>query len=166
MIRALPFLLAAVALCAAGPARATYRLGPGDVVEVSVLGVQDYRRRVTVDVDGAVALPLVGEIPAEGLAVGDLRRRITEGLVAGRALKNPDVTVELVEYRPFYVSGDVARPGAIPYRPGLTARVAVALAGGYDALRFRSENPCSWPPRSGASTRRPGSSCSAGRRGS
>ncbi|GJE40177.1 polysaccharide biosynthesis/export family protein [Methylobacterium persicinum] len=141
MIRALPFLLAAVALCAAGPARATYRLGPGDVVEVSVLGVQDYRRRVTVDVDGAVALPLVGEIPAEGLAVGDLRRRITEGLVAGRALKNPDVTVELVEYRPFYVSGDVARPGAIPYRPGLTARVAVALAGGYDALRFRSENP-------------------------
>lgn len=150
MIPARPVVLASIAavlaLCTSEPARAAYRLDAGDVVEVSVLGVQDYRRRVTVDVDGAVALPLVGEVPAAGLAVVELRRRITEGLVAGRAIKDPNVTVELVEYRPFYVAGDVARPGAIPYRPGLTARIAVALAGGYDALRFRTENPLLMAP--------------------
>ncbi len=135
-----------LALCASDPARAAYRLDAGDVVEVSVLGVQDYRRRVTVDVDGAVALPLVGEVQAAGLAVGELRTRITEGLSAGKVIRDPNVTVELVEYRPFYVAGDVARPGAIAYRPKLTARVAVALAGGYDALRFRSENPLLMAP--------------------
>lgn len=135
-----------LALWTPGPAGATYRLDAGDVVEVSVLGVQDYRRRVTVDVDGTVSLPLVGEVTATGLAIGELRQRVTDALQAGRAIRDPNVTVELVEYRPFFVSGDVARPGAIPYRPGLTARVAIALAGGYDALRFRAENPLLMAP--------------------
>lgn len=139
-------IAAILALWAPWPAAAAYRLDAGDVVEVSVLGVQDYRRRVTVDVDGMVALPLVGEVKATGLAIGELRQRVTEALQAGRAIRDPNVTVELVEYRPFFVSGDVARPGAIPYRPGLTARVAIALAGGYDALRFRAENPLLMAP--------------------
>lgn len=144
--RRLAWLAAILALSSPDPVAAAYRLDAGDVVEVTVLGVQDYRRRVTVDVDGTVALPLIGEVSAAGLAVGDLRRRVTEALAVGQAIRDPNVTVELVEYRPFYVSGDVARPGAIPYRPGLTARVAIALAGGYDALRFRAENPLLMAP--------------------
>lgn len=145
-VRGIP-LLATLALAAlpwglgASPARAAYLLGTGDVVEVSVLGVADYRRRVTVNVDGDVSLPIVGEVPANGLTLGELRKRITAQMAQSQTLRSPDVTVELVEYRPFYVTGDVSRPGAVPYRPGLTARVAVALAGGYDALRFRAENP-------------------------
>jgi polysaccharide export outer membrane protein len=52
----------------------------------------------------------------------------------------------MIEHRPFYISGDVSRPGAVPYRPGLTIRHAIALAGGYDALRFRTENPLMTAP--------------------
>lgn len=124
-----------------GPAGAAYLLDTGDVVEISVLGVADYRRRVTVNVDGEVALPILGEVAAAGSSIGDLRRRLAAKLGESRVIQSADVTVELVEYRPFYVSGDVARPGAVPYRPRMTARIAIALAGGYDALRFRSENP-------------------------
>ncbi|WP_267359199.1 MULTISPECIES: polysaccharide biosynthesis/export family protein [unclassified Methylobacterium] len=123
------------------PSGAAYLLDAGDVLEVSVFGVADYRRRVTVNVDGDVSLPIVGEVAATGLSLADLRKRVGSLLADSKTLRAPDVTVELVEHRPFYVTGDVARPGAVPFRPGLTARVAVALAGGYDALRFRSENP-------------------------
>jgi polysaccharide export outer membrane protein len=141
-------LSAALLLAAflSGPARAAYLLDVGDVLEVSVLGVPDYRRRVAVNVDGEVSLPLVGEVRAAGLGLAELRRRVTDLLAGTRKLQEPDVTVELVELRPFYVTGDVSRPGAVPFRGGLTVRSAVALAGGYDALRFRSENPLLMAP--------------------
>jgi polysaccharide export outer membrane protein len=124
-----------------GSAVAEYRLGTGDIVEVAIFGMADYRRRVTVNIDGTVSLPFLGEAKAAGLSLAELRKVVTGGLEASGTVRNPDVTVELVEHRPFYISGDVARPGAQPYRPGMTVRHAVALAGGYDALRFRADNP-------------------------
>ncbi len=124
-----------------GGACAQYRLGTGDIVEVAIFGMADYRRRVTVNIDGSVSLPFLGEAPAAGLSLAELRKAVTAGLEASGTVRNPDVTVELVEHRPFYIGGDVARPGALPYRPGMTVRHAVAVAGGYDALRFRAENP-------------------------
>lgn len=134
--------LAAVLLTlGGGAARAEYRLGTGDIVEVAIFGMADYRRRVTVNIDGTVSLPFLGEAKAAGLSLAELRKAVTVGLEASGTVRNPDVTVELVEHRPFYISGDVARPGAQPYRPGMTVRHAVAVAGGYDALRFRAENP-------------------------
>ena len=134
-------LAAATLPLGTGRALAQYRLGTGDIVEVAIFGMADYRRRVTVDIDGTVSLPFLGEAKAAGLSLAELRKAVTAGLEASGTVRNPDVTVELVEHRPFYIGGDVARPGALPYRPGMTVRHAVAVAGGYDALRFRAENP-------------------------
>ena len=101
----------------------------------------DFKRRATVNVDGEVAIPFVGALQAAGLSLAELRASIGAGLIRMGAMQNPQVTVEMAEHRPFYISGDVSRPGAIAYRKGLTVRHAIALSGGFDALRFRTENP-------------------------
>ncbi|MBB3610687.1 polysaccharide biosynthesis/export family protein [Rhizobium sp. BK602] len=118
-----------------------YKLGPGDILQISVFGVADFTRRVTVNIDGNISVPFLGELHGEGLTIRDLRAALTDGLTKDGRIQSADVSVEMVELRPFYISGDVSRPGAVPYRPGLTVRHAIALAGGYDALRFRTENP-------------------------
>src|SRR5687767_14879009 len=118
------------ALLLPGSASAAYRLGAGDVVEIAVFGLPDYNRRVTVNVDGDLSLPFLGEVRAAGMSLPELRVELARGLEANGAVRNPQVTVQLVEHRPFYISGDVARPGAHAYRPGLTVRHAIALAGG------------------------------------
>ncbi|WP_414475523.1 polysaccharide biosynthesis/export family protein [Microvirga sp. M2] len=122
-------------------ASAAYRLGAGDVLQIAVFGLTDYNRRVTVNVDGDISVPFVGELHAFGLSLPELRAALAKSLESSGAVRNPQVTIELVEHRPFYISGDVAKPGAHPYLPGLTVRHAVALAGGVDAVRFHSGNP-------------------------
>jgi polysaccharide export outer membrane protein len=94
-----------------------------------------------VNVDGDISVPFVGELHASGLSLPELRAALTNSLGNSGAVRNPQITIELVEHRSFYISGDVAKPGAHPYLPGLTVRHAVALAGGVDAVRFRSGNP-------------------------
>ena len=118
-----------------------YKLDTGDIVEIDIFGMPDFKRRATVNVDGDVAIPFVGALQAAGLSLAELRASIGAGLIRMGAMQDPQVTVEMVEHRPFYISGDVSRPGAIAYRKGLTVRHAIALSGGFDALRFRSENP-------------------------
>jgi polysaccharide biosynthesis/export protein len=120
---------------------AQYRLDSGDVVEVSVFGVQDFKRRSAINVDGDISLPLLGDIRAAGLTVAELRTKLRESLAKSNIIRSPDVTAEIVEHRPFYVNGNVAKPGAHPYQPSLTVRHAVAIAGGYELMRFRMENP-------------------------
>lgn len=139
-------MLAAMPLCAAAAERAPYRLAPGDILQIGVFGVADFGRRVTVNVDGDISVPFLGEVEAEGLTIRDLRQSLGDRLTKDGRIEAADVTVELLEYRPFYIAGDVSRPGAVPYRPGLTVRHAVALAGGFDALRFRAENPLMTAP--------------------
>ena len=136
------FAVATALLLFAGPtaARADYLLGSGDVLEVSVFGVADFNRKAVVNVDGNVSLPFLGEVPASGRSITELRKSITSALLADGTILKPVVTVELVEHRPFYITGDVSHPGALPYRPGLTVRRAIALAGGYDVLHFRAKN--------------------------
>lgn len=134
-------LAASLFVSGMAPAQAEYRLDAGDVLEIAVYGVADFSRRANVNIDGHVAVPFLGEVRAAGLSVGNLRKEVERRLEEEGAFQNPHVTVELVEHRPFYISGDVARPGAHPFRPGLTVRHAIALAGGYDAMRYRTENP-------------------------
>ncbi|MEZ2218283.1 polysaccharide biosynthesis/export family protein [Rhizobium sp. RCC_161_2] len=126
--------------------RDAYKLGPGDILQLSVFGVADFARRVTVNIDGDISVPFLGELHGEGLTIRDLRIALIDGLTKDGRIQSADVSVEIVELRPFYISGDVSRPGAVPYRPGLTVRHAIALAGGYDALRFRTENPLMTAP--------------------
>src|SRR5688572_23966235 len=125
--------LAVLARLAAGAdsALSSYRLGSGDVITIRVLGEDDLRReRVRLSDAGTVSFPVLGELRVLGTTVGDLEAAITKGL-KGRYLVNPSVTVTIDEYRPFFVNGQVQKPGGYPFIPGLTVGKAVALAGGF-----------------------------------
>jgi polysaccharide biosynthesis/export protein len=119
-------------------AMADYLLDRGDVLEIGSSTSPELRRRTAITDDGKISLPLIGEIDAVGLSLPQLRQKIHDLLVAKKNIHNPDVTVEIVAYRPIYVDGDVPYPGPYPYRPGLTVREVVALANGYDATQLRA----------------------------
>jgi polysaccharide export outer membrane protein len=147
-----PALVAWLARPAA--AQAEYRLTIGDVLELSAVGVPELKQRTQIGRDGMVSLPLVGQLRVSGLTLAEVRtrlrdllprkefrRRTEEGREYPVILAPGDIDVAIGEYRPVYLSGDVAKPGEQPYRPGLSVRQAIALAGGYDIMRFRMNNP-------------------------
>lgn len=144
---AVAFVLAAVALSpvamaqpkAADEVRATieptdlsaYKLAPGDVITIRVFGEEDLGKdKVRLSDAGTIPYPVLGEIKARGFTIGEIEREVTAGL-KGRYLVNPQVSVHIEEYRPFYINGMVERPGGYPYQPGLTVLKASALAGGF-----------------------------------
>jgi polysaccharide export outer membrane protein len=130
------------ALLFASAAMADYRMMAGDTVEVSVYGAPDLRRRAVLNVDGQIILPIVGTVKLAGLSLSQGRERLRDLFARDGSIANADVTVEIVEHRPFYISGDVSKPGSYPYRPGMTTRQAIAVAGGLDVLRMRlNANP-------------------------
>ena len=83
-----------------------------------------------IDATGAVRMPMIGQVRAGGMTAHDLENNIRTALAAGY-LNDPRVAVEITTYRPFYVVGQVLKPGEYPYSNGLTASSAVALAGGF-----------------------------------
>lgn len=131
-------LLGALALAAAAftPAfadtsgGADYHLGVGDKIHITVYDETDLSGDFQVDATGTVRLPLIGEVKAGGLTAHDLEASIRTGLAAGY-LNDPRVSVEITTYRPFYIVGEVQKPGEYPYANGMTAASAVALAGGF-----------------------------------
>jgi polysaccharide export outer membrane protein len=123
-------------------ARAEYVLDQGDIIEVSVFGKNEQiTRRTTVDVDGNVVIPFVGEVPAAGVSLSRLRATVTGMLTTSSSIRSTDIAVQLVEARPFYIQGDVMRAGAYPYRSGSTVRQAIAIAGGYSTLQAANITP-------------------------
>ncbi len=153
-------LLSAVALirlpamAAPLPAMGEYRLQPGDVVDVSIAAVAGFRERATIGIDGNIMLPLAGQVKIGGEPLAAAAKAINHGL-AGKVYRQfaPDgqevshlilaneVMTRVVEYRPVYVMGDVAKPADYPFRPGLTVRQVVAIAGGYGLARLGVVNP-------------------------
>jgi len=109
---------------------AAYRLGPGDQILISVFGEGDLSMGFRLNDTGTLNYPFLGELQVEGLSVTELEHLITRGL-KGPYLVNPDVTVSIKEYRPFFLHGEVKRPGGIPYQAGLTLEKAIALGGGF-----------------------------------
>ena len=107
-----------------------YELGAGDKVKVTVFGHNDLSGRFLVGSNGNIALPLIGKVAANGLTVSELEIRIVESLKPDY-LKNPRVSVEVLNYRPFYIIGEVKKPGSYAYVSGMTVVNAIALAGGY-----------------------------------
>jgi polysaccharide export outer membrane protein len=109
----------------------TYRLGAGDVISIYVVGEDDLKReRVRLNDAATIQYPVLGEIRILGLTIGELEQRITSGL-KGRYLVNPKVVVNIEEYRPFFINGEVGKPGGYPYVPGLTLLKAITIAGGF-----------------------------------
>jgi len=153
-------LLAACLLFSTVPAKAEYHLQPGDVIEVSVAGIPELRQRAAVQLDGTISVPLVGALTVAQLSLPEVRARIQSAmaskvfrlrLATGQevavTIERDEVSAAIAEYRPIYVSGDVANPGEKAYRPSMIVRQALAAASGLQPVpvqaNFRSLDPSS-----------------------
>ncbi len=132
-VRTLALAAMLVFVAGAGSGRAEtdkYVLGPGDQIRVTVFGHEDLSGEFSVTGSGVVSLPLIGEVNAVSLTVGELEIAIV-GALKPDYLVNPRVSVEVLNFRPFFIIGEVNNPGSYPYQHGMTVVNAVALAGGY-----------------------------------
>lgn len=134
----LALLVIPLAGCAINPGPATYQVptkGPytldtGDVIRVSVYGDKDLSASYKVDDSGAIAFPLVGPLAVRGKTTEAAGQTIARALANG-FMRSPNVTVEVDQYRPFYIQGEVKSSGQFPYVYGMTVRAAIATAGGF-----------------------------------
>ena len=110
--------------------KASYTLGPGDKLRVITFGELNLTGEFIVDDAGKIAFPLLGEVQTGGKTTNQVTADITTRLGKGYIL-NPKVSVEVLTYRPFYILGEVTRPGEYPFIAGLTVLNAVATAGGF-----------------------------------
>ena len=117
LLAAIPMLLSG---CAGAPGRLpalasnaprAYLLGPGDVLQVTVFGDTDLAGTYRISDSGTISMSLAGQLQAQGLSVNDFQQKLSERLSA-RAIKSPDVAVQVTQYRPFFILGEVKNPGA------------------------------------------------------
>jgi polysaccharide export outer membrane protein len=138
--------LVLVALAALAPARADdslYRINGGDTLHISVYGERDLDRDIMVEPDGGVAFPLVGNLNARGLTLGDLQHKIAEALRNGNMFPNitdPEVTVSLVKSTGNSISviGQVKQPGTFVTDTQVDVMQALSLAGGLTPFASKS----------------------------
>jgi polysaccharide export outer membrane protein len=106
-----------------------YRLGPGDQLKITVFGETDLTGAYVVGSQGTIAYPLIGEVQAAGKTVPEFTTALQTALQ--QFIRQPNVSVEVANYRPFFILGEVQRPGTYPYSANLTVLNAVATAGGF-----------------------------------
>jgi polysaccharide export outer membrane protein len=107
-----------------------YRVGAGDRLSVRVVGEQDLTGEFIVDATGVMSMPYVQSVPVAGLNTGQIERLIEKKLKSGY-LRDPKVSVQAINLRPFYIMGEVTTGGSFSYQPGMTVQNAIAIAGGY-----------------------------------
>lgn len=107
-----------------------YRLGSGDKVRVTVYGEPDLSGEFAVDGTGMASLPLIGEVSAQGLTVADFRNAVEQKFKDGYLL-NPRVSAEVINYRPYYIMGEIGKAGEYAYVDGLSVVNAIARAEGF-----------------------------------
>jgi protein involved in polysaccharide export with SLBB domain len=115
---------------AAPDATYNYRLGAGDVLRVIVFGEENLSGPFTVAGNGVLSFPLVGDLPASGKTVDEVRNEIADALRNGY-IKDPKVSAEVLTFRPYFILGEVAKPGEYPYSDRITVMNAIATAGGF-----------------------------------
>lgn len=107
-----------------------YQLGSGDLLKVTVFNQEDLSGEYTINGAGQISLPLIGDVNAKDLTAKQVEQGITNKLKPDYLL-NPRVSVQVLNYRPFYILGEVKEPKSYPYVDGMTYLNAVAIAGGY-----------------------------------
>lgn len=107
-----------------------YTLGAGDKLRINVFGEEDLSGEFEIDGTGTLSLPLIGNISAKGIDARTLEAMLVKKYEDGY-LVNPRVSIEVLNFRPFFILGEVKEPGSYPYVNGLTVLNAVALAGGF-----------------------------------
>ena len=125
-----------------------YLLGTSDQIHVQVYNEPTISGDYTIDGAGFLSIPVAGRVKAAGLTTERLERRLVAKLNSG-ILKDARVTVQVNNYAPFYIRGEVKKPGEFPYKPGLTLGDAVALAGGYT---YRADESKAFIRSAGAGT--------------
>jgi protein involved in polysaccharide export with SLBB domain len=113
-----------------------FRLGSGDRIRINVFGADQISGEYQVDLSGGLAVPLAGTIPAIGLTPKELGDRIAARLREQHMMENAQVSIEVLATRPFYILGEVEKPGEYPFHAGLNIVSAVATAGGF---RYRAD---------------------------
>lgn len=115
---------------AGGASAPSYRLGSGDEIKVTVFGEADLSGAYVVDGDGQITMPLVGQVVVGKLTLSEASTSLESRLKDGW-LRDPKVTAELTKGRPYYILGEVNKPGEYPFSAGLTVMNAIASAGDF-----------------------------------
>lgn len=148
-MRWLPIITVAIMLPLAGCATTTgpstylvdtkgpYTLDTGDTLRVSVYGDTEISTTYRVDDSGSISFPLVGAVQVRGQTTKGASDRLVAALSKGY-MRNPNVAVEVAEYRPFFIQGEVGASGQFPYVYGMTVRSAVSTAGGFSDTADRN----------------------------
>ena len=128
-------ILMAILLALSGNSQAEsldkYSLSADDQISITVFGEPDLSlKKVRIATNGSISVPLIGQVQVQGMTAVELEEKLSQ-LFADGYLKKPAITVSIVEYRQFYINGEVKKPGGYSYRDGLTIERAVALAGGF-----------------------------------
>ncbi|RWL13352.1 MAG: hypothetical protein EOR45_02310 [Mesorhizobium sp.] len=131
-----------------------YRLQTGDVIGFAVIGYPEMQKRAVIDQSGVIVLPVLGPLNVLGKTIEDVRKEVvevlkpkslpqrsTDGTETWTGFYPDQIVVDIEEYRPVYIDGDIASPGTQAFRPGMTVRQAVAAGGGYQLGRGELENP-------------------------
>jgi len=132
-------------MVAADDPASAYRLGANDKVRVIVFNEENLSGEFLISGSGMVSYPLIGDVKAAGLTVPEFQQALQTRLAAGY-LRDPRVSVEVMNYRPFYILGEVNKPGEYPYSTGLTVLNAVARAEGFT---YRADSRRVWVRRAG-----------------
>lgn len=138
-------LLLPLAACATNTRPATYLVetqGPytldtGDLLRIAVYGDEELTNEYRVDDAGKVSMPLIGSVAVRGTTTQIVTARITSALASGY-IRNPNVAVEIAEYRPFFIQGEVGSSGQYPFVYGMTVRAAISTAGGFSDTADRT----------------------------
>lgn len=128
-----------------------YTLGRGDVIGIQVFDEPDLTLDARVSSSGNINYSYLGDVRVGGKTPLELEQHIT-GLLENGYLVNPSVNVSVIEYRPFFIGGEVRDPGSYPFQPGLTLGKAIALAGG---LTDRASTRRMFVVKSGGDTANP-----------
>lgn len=118
------------AVAQASAAARDYHLSAGDKVHVAVFNEDNLSGDYTIDPEGRITLPLAGAVTAAGMTVPQLQAAVVKTLENG-FVQNPSVTVTALDLRPYYILGEVNKPGKYDYTPDLTVMQAVATAEGF-----------------------------------
>lgn len=115
---------------------APYELGPGDEVRVTVLGFDALSNDYIVSDAGTISMPMLNVVDVRGKTTAQLETTVAKMLESRELAVKPSVSAQVQKYRPFFILGEVQRPGQYPYVPGMSVLTAVSIAGGYT---FRAE---------------------------
>jgi polysaccharide export outer membrane protein len=123
-----------------GVSDSTYKLDYGDRISINVFNQPELSGEYTLDGDGRFSMPLIGTVAAAGLSPAELEAQLVDRYKPDY-LVNPRIFIQVLNYRPYYLIGEVQGTGAFPYKAGMTYMTAIAIAGGFT---YRAKQDYVW----------------------